>query len=112
MPQFYFFYFSFVTDKQRFDAFFWSDTKKSQQNTDWYFLRLFIEIRVKMRKSCLNVVQVDDSSCDVGQQADEILLVLTDPVWYLVKDDLDPLVVSEDVDVHIGGCTVAGEVTS
>lgn len=56
-----------------------------------------------MRKSHLNVVQVDDSSCDVGQQADEIILVLTDPVWYLVKDDLDPLVVSEDIDVHIGG---------
>lgn len=58
----------------------------------------------------LHIVRVDYGSGDVGQQVDKLLLELSYPLWYLVDDDLHPLVVPQDVDAHHGDVTVACQV--
>lgn len=49
----------------------------------------------------LNVIQVDDGSSNVGQQIDKVILVFTHQVGDLIEDYLDPLIVPENVYVHI-----------
>lgn len=58
----------------------------------------------------LHVIRVDDGTGDVGEQADELLLELPDPVRDLVDDDLDPLVIPQDVNPHNGRVVVAHQV--
>lgn len=49
----------------------------------------------------LNVIQVDDGSSNVGQQIDKVILVFTHQVGDLIKHYLDPLIIPENVDIHI-----------
>lgn len=58
----------------------------------------------------LHVVRVDDGTSDVGEQADKLLLKAAHAVRDLINDDLDPLVISQDVDADDGRVIVACQV--
>lgn len=59
----------------------------------------------------LHVISVDDGACDVGQQANELLLKATHTVWDLVDDYLNALVIPQDVDANDGRIVVTGQVS-
>lgn len=58
----------------------------------------------------LNVVEVDDGSGYVGQQIDKVILVFSHQVRDLIEDYLDPLIIPEDVNVHICCRAVSSEI--
>lgn len=73
--------------------------KKKKRNLTWAWSDLY-------------VVHVDDRSGDVREQTDELLLAFTDQVGNLVENYFHSLVVSEDVNIHVGGRAVTRKIAS
>ena len=59
----------------------------------------------------LYVICVDNGPGDICQQVDELFLEEADPLWDLVDDDLDALVVPQDVNTYHRNVAMTCQVT-